>query len=155
MAVSRSYEAAGAVGAGARQTWNFLANTRYKIAALVVWGFAVVTTQLFLAPILQQRGLDGAAIWLSAIGLQLVLTIVESEFWRGERSQVSTSAVLVDALINAAGLYPFVGSLGATNVWQMISEVTGASPDVNTIAAGVISLFLGYILAATPERVWR
>ena len=142
-------------GAGARQTWNFLANTRYKIAALVVWAVAVITTQQFLAPLLQGRGMDGAAIWFSAIGLQLVLTIVESEFWQGQRGQVSGAAVLVDTLINAAGLYPFVGGLGATNVWAMISEVTGASPDLNTIAAGVISVFLGYILAATPERVWR
>jgi hypothetical protein len=143
------------VGAGARQTWNFFANTRYKIAALVVWGVAVITTQQFLAPLLHQRGMDGVTIWLSAIGLQLVLTIVESEFWQGERGQVSGAAVLVDTLINAAGLFPFIGGLGLTNVWAMISKVTGASTDLNAITIGVISLFLGYILAATPERVWR
>ena len=121
----------------------------------MVWGFAVVTTQQFLAPLLQQRGLDALTVWAGAFGLQLILTIVESEFWQGQRGQVSAAAVIVDTLINAAGLYPFIGGLGATNVWQMISEATGAAPDVGTAAAVGISLFLGYILAATPERVWR
>ena len=143
------------VGARAGQAWNVLANTRYKIAALTVWSFAVVTTQQFLAPLLQQRGLDVLTVWGVAVGLQLVLTIIESEFWQGERGQVSAAAVLIDTLINAAGLFPFVGSLGATNVWAMISQATGATSDVSTAAAVSISLFLGYILAATPERVWR
>lgn len=155
MAVSRSYEAGAAVGAGARRTWNFLANTRYKLTSLTVWSFAVITTHGFLAPLLQARGIDAVMIWCAAFAIQLILTVMESEFWRGERSQVSTAAVFVDTLINAAGLYPFIGGLGMTNVWAMISEVTGASGDVGTPAAVVISLFLGYILAATPERVWR
>jgi Na+/H+ antiporter NhaD/arsenite permease-like protein len=68
---------------------------------------------------------------------------------------VSSAAVGVDTLINAAGLYPFVGGLSLTNVWAMIADATNASSDLSTVAVVVISLFLGYILAATPERVWR
>ena len=135
----------------AGRAWDLLSNARYKLAAVAVWGVACITTNQFLAPLID----DVVTRWAVTIALQLVLTVVESEFWQGQRGQVSGAAVAIDTLINAAGLYPFVGSLGATNVWTMISEATGAAADVGTIAAVVISLFLGYILAATPERVWR
>ena len=140
--------------AGAGKAWNILANMRYKIASVIVWFGAVIATAQFLDPILDRRGLGGQVV-LWAVVLQFVLTIIESEFWAGQRGQVSSAAVGVDTLINAAGLYPFVGGLSLTNVWAMIADATNASSDLSTVAVVVISLFLGYILAATPERVWR
>ena len=128
--------------AGAGRVWGFFANTRYKIAGVVVWGFAVITTAQFLGPILDRQGM-GAQVWMWATVIQLILTIIESEFWSGQRGAVSASAVGVDTLINAAGLYPFVGGLNATNVWGMIADATGASSDLGTVAIVAISLFLG------------
>jgi len=147
----------GAAGgmANVGKAWGLLSNGRYKISAVIVWAFAVVTTYQFLVPILARQGYGDQATWWAAAVIQLILTVIESEFWHGQRGQVSGAAVVVDTLVNAAGLFPFVGGLSATNVWTMISAATGAGASINVVSVVIISLFLGYILAATPERIWR
>jgi hypothetical protein len=141
------------VAAMASRVVDTAARIRFRIAACILWVCAVTTTQLFLAGLMPAA--TTGTVWLAAAALQLVLTVVQSEFWSGQRGQVSTFAVLVDTGINAAGIWPYIQNLDRTNVWDMIAELTGVGGTMSPLVAGFLAIIIGYILAAAPERVWR
>lgn len=124
-------------------------NVRYKLVAAVLWGAACYTTWLFLDAL--QPGID----WWWALVIQGVLTVIESDFFRGQRNMVSTTATGIDTAINAGGLWPLAVNLGKTQTWVMVQNVTNTTGGVSPIAAGALAVLVGLVLAAAPERIWR
>ena len=87
----------------------------YRIASVVAWLLGTFTTYLFIA-----RVMPGA--WLLAVVLaaaaQWLLTIAERPLWRflmrrrgGKFVALGLVVTLIDGLINAAGMYPYMSRL--------------------------------------------
>jgi hypothetical protein len=141
------------VAAMAGRVIGTAARIRFRIASCILWLCAVTTTHMFLVGLLPATPVG--TVWLAAAALQLILTILQSEFWSGQSGYVSTFAVMFDTGINAAGIWPYIQNLDRTNVWYMIAELTGLGGTMSPLVAGLLAIIIGYVLAAAPEIVWR
>ncbi len=122
-----------------------------RIAAVLTWAAGVGTTYLFVA------ASTGAPVWLCAVVAllaQAVLTLAERPTLNGRPSLVSAGALALDTILNAGGLFGPMQRLGATPPGQMIGAVTGQAA-VTPVAAFVVALILGALIAALPEWFWR
>jgi hypothetical protein len=131
-----------------------VAAIRYKAIAILLWFCATFTTYLFLSSVIAYR-LDTTGVIIAAVLAQLTLTVLESDFIRGRRSEVSVFAIVIDTLLNAAGLWPFVQAIDQTSVWIMLTELSGLTGGVSTYMAGLLAIIGGYVLAIAPEKIWR
>lgn len=127
---------------------------RFKVISLILWAAATSTTFLFLNGV-AEPATSVEMLWVAAIVVQTILTVLESDFIRGMRSEVSVFAVVLDTLINAAGLWPFVQNVDQSSVWVMLSELFGMYGGMSPYVAGLIALVGGYTLAIAPEKIWR
>lgn len=124
-----------------------------KPIAIFLWGVACVTTyQLVgaLRPNLRIEYLIGAAILA-----QLIFTWLEKPVLRGKPNKVSSAVLLLDTLTNAGGIFPMAMRAPETPAAQMIITAFNMSPTISPLAALLLSLIAGFLLAAAPEAVWR
>lgn len=122
-------------------------------AAAVIWLVGCYTTWLFVAVVAVAPILVTV---FAALVLQTVLSIVEWPFWsRRHRNAVSGLAVVVDSAINAGGIWPLVLRFEDTPTWRMFATALELDPRFALVPALVVSLALGFWLAAAPERIWR
>jgi hypothetical protein len=123
-----------------------------KIAAVLVWFGAVYTTYLALA------SLQAGTPWFITLGMaaatQFVLTVAERPILNGRPSWFTGGVLLIDALVNAGGIFPLLRNVGSTPTAQM-AAAGGVAPDVGNIPAILLSLVFGLIIAAAPEALWR
>lgn len=138
-----------------------------KVAAAVIWLTSAYATSILIEQI---RG--GSMVYVSnpltsivefawgssliaAIIGQFVLTVCEKSIWqRRNLTAVSTVALILDVLINAAAVWPFVERFDSTSVWYFISNWLGMSGGLSNFSSGILCLVVGFILAAAPEYVW-
>lgn len=142
----------GGGGAVAARIEAALASLRYKIAATLIWMAGVYTTMLCIAGLLPGR--SDQTIWIVALLLQFVLTIAQSDFWRGNRQWIAVVAVVTDAAFNAAGLWPIVRNIDQTPIWSMLAA-TGMPADAAGALVFAVTAGVSVFIAATPERLWR
>lgn len=131
-----------------------VAGQRHKIVSVLLWLGGVFTTYLFISTAAAGRYEEWQVV-TAAFVMQTILTVLESDFIRGMRSEVSVFAIVVDTLLNAAGLWTFITGIDQSTLWLMLSEVFGVGGNMSAWAAGVIAMVLGYMLAIAPEKVWR
>lgn len=123
-----------------------------KIAAGLAWLGACYTT--YLAVVSLQPGTPTQIAIAVALVLQFVLTAAERPLLRG-RPDLFTGAVLVlDAAINAGGIYPALKNIGRTPTAAMLTDV-GVAASMDVWPAVIVALLFGAIIAAAPEALWR
>lgn len=131
----------------------------YRIASVVAWLLGTFTTYLFIA-----RAMPGA--WLLSVVLaaaaQWLLTMAERPLWRfllrrrgGKFVALGLVVTLIDGLINAGGVYPYMGKLAQTGVGQMLSEVLNVQQAMSPTAAFLLALAIGLVVAGLPEYLWE
>lgn len=124
-----------------------------KPVAIILWFLACITTwQLFsaLAPEMDWRWRLGSAVLAQAI-----FTWMERPVLRGRPNKMSGVTLLIDTFINAGGIFPFALRVSATPSAQMVSAALKLAPEISPVAAALLSLLFGFLLAAAPEAVWR
>lgn len=134
--------------------------TLNKIAAVVAWFVGCFTTWLFV-----NKAMEGRAWFLAAVlafVAQALLTLAERPLFQliwgrrgGRFTTLSILSVGVDMLLNAAGVYPFIGQMAKTDLGAMLVEVFHVQPTVDPISAFVIAVVLGAIVAGLPEGLWE
>lgn len=127
-------------------------NIGNRIAAVVAWAIGLATTYLGLAAVLVN-----APWWLPlavALVAQGMLTWAERAIWRGKPSLVGGLALLIDMFLNAGGVFPYAVRLGDTPPAVMIATAFGVPSQVGPIGATIVSLVLGFAIAAAPEEFW-
>lgn len=122
------------------------------IAAFLVWSGAVWTTGEAIKVL--EPGLGAIHLYLMAMATQAIMTYLESDIWAGRFRLLSLVVLLVDILVNAGGIWPWILKIDETPVWAMLVEAGIAPAQMSIIAAISISLVAGTILAATPEQIW-
>ncbi len=134
-------------------SWN-------KIAAIVAWFGGVLTTYLFFHSAMPELPLFVAA--LGATVIQGLLTLAERPLWRwilkrsgGRFAGVAVIVTLIDALFNAAGIYPFTSRLAQTQLGTMLAEVFGVQAAMTAQPSFLIAFLLGLLVASLPEALWE
>lgn len=124
-----------------------------KPIALFLWAVACVTTYQLVRALRPDLPL-GQMIGV-AIGAQIIFTWLEKPFLRGKPNKISTSILLLDTLTNAGGVFPMALRAPETPPAQMIIAAFNMTPTMSPLAALLLSLVAGFLLAAAPEAVWR
>lgn len=121
--------------------------------AVAIWLLACVTTWQLVQAV--TPGMDGR--WQVGIGiaLQAIFTVLERPVLRGKANRISALVLGIDTLVNAGGIYPFALRMSATPTAAMVSQTFNLAPQMSPAAAFVVSLILGFLLAAAPEATWR
>ena len=123
-----------------------------RIAAAVVWLAGVGLTATALLAMLVN-----VPVWLAvtvAVVAQGILTWSERAVWRGKPTSVGIGALILDVLMNAGGVFAYVRNIGDTPTVTMLMEAFGLTGDVSPIAAMIVSLVIGFLIAAAPEEFW-
>ncbi len=131
-----------------------------KVAAFLAWFGGVFTTWLFFQAAIAELPWF---IALTAAGLiQWMLTLAEKPLWRyllkrggGKLSGVALIVTLLDASLNAAGIYPFTSRLAQTGVGQMFAEVFNVQAAVSAQPSFLLAFLIGLLLASLPEALWE
>lgn len=123
-----------------------------KVAAVLAWLGACYTT--YLAVVGLQPGTPAQIAVAVALVVQFVLTAAERPLLRGRPDLFTVAVLLMDAAINAGGIYPALKNIGQTPTARMLIDV-GVAATVDAWPAVLISLAFGAIIAAAPEALWR
>ena len=122
-----------------------------KAVAVLAWGVGVWTTHLFL------QVLTTNAEWTlgAALILQAIMTAGESPLWRGRGQWWHIVVLAVDSVTNVGGFFIYITRLDQTDSWAAFNQGLGTSGGLNPLAALIVSLVIGVLVAATPEFLWR
>ena len=144
---------ASTVTDGSALRWN-------RIAAIVAWLIGVLFSYMLLRSVAPSLGWF-AALLLSA-GAQFLLTLAERPLWRwalrrrnGKFVAFGVGVTIIDAAINAGGVYPYVPRLSQTDLGKMLIEVFSLSPTISQPTAMGIAFGIGLLVAGLSEYLWE
>lgn len=125
-----------------------------KMIAGVLWLVGVAATYASIVILI------GDAPWYVTVGTALAvqagLTAIEYTFYNGgTKNEVGVIAIVFDVAFNAGGLYGPMSRIGATPTGGALSDAFGVAPSVGKIAALVLAVIIGYLLARAPEYIWE
>lgn len=121
--------------------------------AIFLWSVACVTTYELIVTL--RPDLDLWKLIAAAIAAQVIFTWLEKPVLRGKPNQVSSAVLLLDTLTNAGGIFPMALRAPETPPAQMLIAAFNLAPTMPPLGALLLSLILGFLLAAAPEAVWR
>lgn len=124
----------------------------YKLAGVLMWLGAVLTTYLMIASL--QPGTPLVVSIPIALGLQFVFTMAEKPIMHGRAGIFTYVVFALDSLINAGGLHLALANISQSPVAKMFASA-GVSPDVEPLVAIALALVCGMIIAVAPETLWR
>lgn len=134
-------------------SWN-------KIASVVAWFGGVFTTYLFFHAAMPELAIPFAVIGAAVV--QGLLTFAERPLWRwllkrpgGKFAGVALIVTGIDALFNAAGIYPFTSRLAQTQLGVMLSEVFGVQATMSAQPSFAVAFLIGLLVASLPEALWE
>lgn len=131
-----------------------------RAAAIIAWLGGAFLTYLFYA--VAAPGLHWLVAFVFAALTQAVLTLAERPLWRrfarksgGKLVPLAIIVTVIDAMLNAAGVYPYMGQIAQTGVGVMLADAFQVQPTLSTRAAIGLAFVLGLILAGIPEMLWE
>jgi hypothetical protein len=122
------------------------------IASILAWLGAVYTT--YLAIVRLQPAQEWYYLLGAAAALQYIMTAGERPIVGGKPEAFSIGVLIIDALVNAGGVFPLLRNIGQTPTAAMLAA-GGIAPDVSESPAILASLVAGFIIALAPEALWR
>lgn len=131
-----------------------------KIASIAAWIGGVFTTYLFFHAAMPE--LPNLAALVGAGVIQWTLTLAERPLWRallkrsdGRMAGVAIVITLIDAMLNAAGIYPFTSRLAQTDLGRMLAEVFHVQAAVSAEPSFLVAFLIGLLVASLPEALWE
>jgi hypothetical protein len=127
-----------------------------KAVAALAWGIGVWTTHLFMG-VLTRGDSGNPADWtlFAALIFQAIMTAGESPLWRGKGQWWHMVVLAIDSVTNVGGVFVYITRLDQTDSWVAFNTGLGTTGGLNPLAALVVSLVVGVIIAAAPEFLWR
>lgn len=147
------------------QMQQLLQNPRIGLnrsGAIAIWLIGAYMTAGFLA----QVGVVAPMNFVFGAILQMLLTKAQSPIWRPTIPPIplrtrlrlfkgATASLVIDAVLNMAGIWPYINNLGNSTVWSMLSEMT-ASDNAPTVATkGILAFILAVLTAGGSEVLWE
>lgn len=132
----------------------------FKGASILAWGIGALFTSLFIAQLVP--GITALSTYIIAGALQILLTFAERPLWRlimrrdnGRLVSVAIAATIVDALFNAAGIYPYIPRIAQTDVGRMLISAFHLAPDIGPTIAFLLAGAIGTFAASLSEALWE
>lgn len=122
-----------------------------KFSAVLAWSLGVWTTYQVIIVITN----DASWGFPVALFLQAVFTKAESPIWKGKGEWYNYVILCIDTVFNVGGLFIHITRLDQTASWQAFAQGLGLSGSMSDFSALVVSLFVGILVAATPEFLWK
>lgn len=123
-----------------------------KGGAVVIWLLGAFTTAKFAG----ELGVAEPINYFVGLVIQFFLTKAQAPLWRaGERRATAVTALVIDAGLNAAGLWPYLINLGATSFWMMVSQWIGSDTPPNMLTRILFTIILAVLTAAGPEILYE
>lgn len=122
-----------------------------KIAAALTQIGSFVTTYLFVLAL----GIDGPIGFLVALGVEFMLMAAKHNSLLGRGDSIGITAIVVDTLLNAGGLWPYMLRLDKTPTWGMMATSLHLESEVRLLPALGFALLFGFLLSAAPSWLWR
>lgn len=122
-----------------------------RIIAGMAWAVAVWTTQNFFEVMVP----DASNALIVAFVAQAIFTVAESSIWRNRGRWYNFVILGIDTITNVGGIFVYILQLDKTDSWSAFNTGLGTSGGMNPLAALLISIVVGILLAATPEFLWK
>jgi hypothetical protein len=131
----------------------------YKIGAVAAQLASYLATFVFVSALLPTLPF----VWLfsSALVAEMLLTLAKNAIFNGQykrakqaQKSVGWSAVILDALLNAGGIFPLTLNLANTPTVLMLSTTFGLKSEISGLSALGLALLAGYGLSALPNYLW-
>jgi hypothetical protein len=122
-----------------------------KVAAAIAQIGSFTTTWLFIGAI----GMDGWKCFGISLAVEVILTIAKGSILSGKSDILGGAAILIDTLLNAGGLWPYVQRIDHTPTWKMFTESVGLDGTLRQLPALGFALVIGLLLSASPHLLWR
>lgn len=124
-----------------------------RVAAGIMWLIGLAATWLLFAAFLPDAPIvvSGSA----ALIAQGLLTWFERPIWQGRPNMLGLAGIAIDTLLNAGGVFPYIRRIGETPPGAMLLDVFGGDTSIRPGVALILSLVLGFLIAAAPEELWR
>lgn len=128
-----------------------------KAVAVLAWSVGIWTTHLFLKVLTKDPVTGVTPEWTlgAALIMQAIMTAGESPIWRGKGEWWHIVVLAVDSVTNVGGFFVYITRLDQTDSWAAFNQGLGMTGGLQPLAALVVSLVLGVLVAATPEFLWR
>lgn len=123
-----------------------------RVAASVAQLGSFTTTWLFINAL----GISGVSGFLVAVAAEFVL-FAGKNLVLGDRAHsdaVGWAAILLDTVLNAGGLWPYITKLDQTPSWAMLVQSLQLDGTLRQIPALVLALVFGFLLSVAPHRLW-
>lgn len=121
--------------------------------AAFIWWWGLGNTNAFLGELLAPA--EVGLVW--AVGVQALLTALESDFYGGRRgSRIAQIALATDTLTNVVGVWVYIPNLPNLRIYQIISENVVSLP--GTLEGGprfAVAVVAGVLIAWAPEALWK
>jgi len=131
-----------------------------KIASVTAWIGGVFTTYLFFHAAMPELPILFSAV--AAALVQWTLTLAERPLWKfllkrggGRLAAIGIVITLIDALLNAAGIYPFTSRLAQTDLGRMLAEVFNVQAAMSAQPSFAVAFLIGLLVASLPEALWE
>lgn len=123
----------------------------------MAWAIGVWSTHLFIKVLAQDPGTGAVPEWTlgAAFLMQLIMTAGESPIWKGKGQWWHIVVLVVDSVTNVGGFFFYVTRLDQTDSWEAFNLGLGMTGGLAPLAALIVSLVFGVLVAATPEFLWR
>jgi vacuolar-type H+-ATPase subunit I/STV1 len=122
-----------------------------KLIAGMAWAVAVWTTQNFFGVMVP----DAGNALIVAFIAQAIFTVAESAIWKNRGRWYNFVILGIDTITNVGGVFVYILQLDKTDSWAAFNSGLGTTGGMNPLAALLISIVVGVLLAATPEFLWR
>jgi hypothetical protein len=130
----------------------------YRIGSLIAWCISVGLTTFFVTTALQVS--VPVALGVSIV-LQSLFTLAQSPLWKwvfkrrnGKLATFAIVMTVIEGAVNAGGIYPIVPRFASTGTGKMLIEAFNLAPNIGTLSALIVALFIGIIAAGLPEYLW-
>lgn len=122
-----------------------------KVGAALAQVLSFVTTWMCIHAL----GFDGVVGFFIALGLEFLLLAAKFSFLNGRGEVMGFSAVLIDTVLNAGGMYPYIANIDRTPAWAMFTQALQLEGTARPLAVLIFSLAFGFLLSAIPTWLWR
>jgi hypothetical protein len=127
----------------------------YHAGAVLAQIGSYLTTYAFFRAVL--AGMDLPLVIGIALAAEFLLFLGKGLLFDPRRHDGAAgwASVLIDTLLNAGGLWPYVTRVSDTPTAKMVVEAFGLHGTIGHVPALILTLVAGYVLAVAPHRIWR
>lgn len=129
------------------------ARTSYRAVAILTAILGFLATWAFINAI----GVTGFQGFALSLALEAILIKGKALLLAGasKGGPLGYAAVIIDTLLNGAGMFAYVDNLDKTELWVAFTKGLAFTGTMDGVYTFIVSMVLGFLLAVTPHYLWQ